>query len=98
MNDGKGGVYEQVIAITVVNVNEAPTALALNQPAVVEDEPRRARWSSTVSVTDPDNADAYSTPDTFTMAFAGADAVYFVFDGLQIKVAPGGLPTAETKS
>ena len=97
VNDGKGGVYEQVIAITVVDVNETPTVLALDQTTVVEDAPA-GTLVATVSVTDPDNADSYSKPDTFKMTLSGVDAAKFVVDGLQIRVATGdGLPPFETK-
>ena len=98
VSDGKGGVYAQQFTITVIDVNEAPTSLALDNNSVVEDMGSAGQAVATVSVTDPDNADSYSTPDIFTLALAGADANYFEVAGMQIKVKAAGLETAETKS
>jgi hypothetical protein len=98
VSDGKGGVFAQAFAITVVDVNEAPTALALDNNVVIEDLGSAGQAVANVTVTDPDNADAYSTPDTFTLALSGADAAYFEVDGMQIKVKAAGLETAEAKS
>jgi len=98
VSDGKGGVFAQAFAITVVDVNEAPTALALSNNVVIEDLGSAGQAVANVTVTDPDNADAYSTPDTFTLALSGVDAAYFEVDGMQIKVKAAGLETAESKS
>ncbi len=98
VNDGKGGVYAQQFAITVVDVNETPTALALDSYSVVEDMGSAGQTVANVAVTDPDNGDAFSTDDTFTMTLAGADAAYFDVSDMQITVRASGVLSAEAKS
>ena len=97
VDDGKGGIFAQAIAVTIDDVNEQPTALTLDVSTIVEDAPAGA-LVATVSVSDPDNGDAFGKDDTFMLALSGEDAVYFVVDDMQIKVAPGGLPSFELRS
>jgi hypothetical protein len=97
VSDGKGSSFAQAVTIEVVDVNETPTVLALDNNSVIEDLGSAGQVVANVTVTDPDNFDSYNTPDTFTMALAGADAAYFEVSDLQIKVRAAGLETAESK-
>lgn len=98
VNDGKGGIFAQAVAITVVDVNETPTVLAPDNNSVIDKFRAALRWLPMLTVTDPDNADAYSIADTFTMAIAGADAGYFRSAACRSKAKAAGLETAEKQA
>ncbi len=100
VSDGKGGIYEKQFTITVADVNETPTSLALDNNALIEDLDNAGQVVANVTVTDPDNADSYGAPpaDTFSMALSGTDAAYFDKSDMQITVRAGGLLSAEAKS
>ena len=89
--DNKGPVFAQQLTITVVDVNEPPTAITLSTTDVVEDHPAGGTVA-TVAVTDPEPYD-----NTFTMTLSGPDAGYFVVDVLTVKVGAAALLNAEIK-
>ena len=90
VTDNKGQVFAQQLTVTVLDVNEPPTAIKLSTTDVVEDQPAGSTVA-TVTVTDPEPY------DKFALTLAGPDMDYFVVEDLTIKVGPKDLPGAETK-
>ncbi len=83
VTDQDGLLREEVFAITIGNVNEVPTSLALSDQAV--DENAAAGTSvGVLSTTDPD------TPDSFTYSIVGADT-RFEIDGSTLRVKAGAV-------
>jgi hypothetical protein len=68
-DDGAGGTFEKALTITVTNVNEAPTDIALSNSSVAEDEPV-GTTVGTLSATDPDAGDTH----TFALVAGAGDA------------------------
>jgi hypothetical protein len=94
-NDNSGQMFEKALAITVTNVNEAPTAVSLTRdPAGQAQIPISSLGS--FSSTDPD------ANDSFTYALvAGAgdtDNAFFVIDGSSLLTAAGFVPTRQSYS
>ncbi|MDQ3930672.1 MAG: cadherin repeat domain-containing protein, partial [Chloroflexota bacterium] len=92
-NDGKGGIYEEQFTITVTNVNEAPTDIALSNSSVAENQAAGTSVGS-FSSTDPDAGDTHS----YSLVAGTGDA-----DNGSFQVVGGALQTAasfdyETKS
>ena len=58
-NDGKGGIYEEQFTITVTNVNEAPTDIALSNSSVAENQAAGTAVGN-LSSTDPDAGDTHT--------------------------------------
>lgn len=67
--DSAGLSYEEAFTITVTNVNEAPTDLALSNASVTENQPS-STIVGTLSATDPDAGDTH----TFTLVAGTGDA------------------------
>jgi hypothetical protein len=81
-DDGAGGTFEKALTITVTNVNEAPTDIALSNSSVAENEPV-GTTVGTISATDPDAGNTH----TFALV-AGAgdvDNASFQVDGSTLK-------------
>ncbi|HEY9626485.1 MAG TPA: FG-GAP-like repeat-containing protein [Coleofasciculaceae cyanobacterium] len=76
--DQSGLFYEGVVTVSITNINEAPTAIALSSNTV--DENAVAAVIGTLTVTDPDVGDAYS----FTLS----DSRFEVVSG-QLKLKSG---------
>ncbi len=58
-DDGAGGTFEKALTITVTDVNEAPTDIALSNASVAENEPVGTAVG-TLSATDPDAGDTHT--------------------------------------
>lgn len=58
-DDGHGGTYEETAVITVLDVNESPTALALAPATIAENSPI-GTLVGLLSTTDEDTADAHT--------------------------------------
>lgn len=71
VSDGRGGTDTQAIAVTVANVNEAPTDLSLSANSVAENA-ANGTVVGTVSGSDPDSGDTktYSLTETAGGRFA----------------------------
>ncbi|HVN14438.1 MAG TPA: choice-of-anchor D domain-containing protein, partial [Anaerolineales bacterium] len=81
VSDGAGGTDTQALAVTVTNVNEAPTDIALSNNAVDENQPVNTSVG-TLSATDPD------VGNTFTFSFCGgADDAAFGIVGTTLQTA-----------
>ena len=68
-NDGQGGSFERVFAITVTNANDPPSDIALSSSSVAENEPVGTAVG-TQSATDPDAGDTF----TFSLVAGAGDA------------------------
>ncbi len=80
--DAAGATFEQALVITITNVNEAPTAIALSSQSVLED----AAIGSTVgtlSATDPDSGDTFTY--SFIAGTGDSDNGSFLIDGDVLK-------------
>ena len=69
VTDSTGLSFDKDIKVTIANVNEAPTAIALASTIVVENSAGQEIGQLTVTDEDQD--------DTYTYALTGADAEYF---------------------
>ncbi|MEA2351487.1 MAG: large repetitive protein, partial [Thermoleophilaceae bacterium] len=67
-DDGAGGTFEKQFTITVTNVNEAPTDIALSNASVTENQPTNTDVG-TFSTTDPDSGDTFA----YTLATGTGD-------------------------
>ncbi len=85
--DSAGNVFEKSFTITVTNVNEAPTDIALSNASVAENEPA-GTVVGTLSATDQDAGQTH----TFTVVTAGCGNTYP--DGSSFTVNAGSLVTA----
>jgi large repetitive protein len=85
--DSAGNVFEKSFTITVTNVNEAPTDIALSNASVAENEPA-GTLVGTLSATDQDTGQIH----TFTVVTAGCGNTYP--DGSSFAVNAGSLVTA----
>ena len=85
--DSAGNVFEKSFTITVTNVNEAPTDIALSNSSVAENEPA-GTVVGTLSATDQDAGQTH----TFTVVTAGCGNTYP--DGSSFTVNAGSLVTA----
>ena len=76
--------FERAFVITVTNVNEQPTALALDKTSIAENSATGTQIG-TFSTTDPDASDSH----TYELAAGGADNASFQISGnvLQTKAA-----------
>jgi hypothetical protein len=84
VNDGRAsGTYEKIFNINVVNVNDAPSDLALSSDVVAENQPKGTKIGA-ISATDEDSA------DTFTYALVSGDGS---FDNGAFQIAGGELFT-----
>jgi uncharacterized delta-60 repeat protein len=68
-DDGAGGVFAKVMAVTITDVNEAPTAIALTQKGIAEINAPNATVG-TLSATDVDTGDTH----TFSLVSGSGDA------------------------
>ena len=86
VSDGNGGTDTQAMAVTVANVNEAPTDLALSANTVAENA-ANGTVVGAVSGTDPDSG------DTKTYSFTDSVGGRFTIDSAtgEITVADGSL-------
>ncbi len=76
-DDGKGGTAALLISVSVTNVNEAPSAVALSNSAVDENTDTSAGYSiGTLSSSDVDTGDSFSYS-----IVGGADAAVFSIGG-----------------
>ncbi len=76
-DDGQGGTVAQLISVSVINVNEAPSAVALSNSAVDENIDTSAGYSiGTLSSSDDDTGDSFSYS-----IVGGADAAVFSIGG-----------------
>lgn len=80
VTDGAGGTFDEDFQITVTDVNEAPTALALNTLSTDENNAIGAVLS-TMSSTDPDANNTH----TYKLVGASPDNDAFEIDGNQLK-------------
>ncbi len=86
-SDGKLSSLAQAVAITVTNVNEAPTVAAYLgvSTATIPETAAEGRAVGRVTVSDPDASDSVN------LSLVGPDAANFVLDGLYLRVAPGAV-------
>jgi Ca2+-binding RTX toxin-like protein len=89
--DQNGLAFERSVTITVDNVNEAPTSIALTRRDINENVPPNSTVGL-LSATDPDAGGTIS----FTLAPTGADNAAFTITGNQLVLR--NTPDFETKS
>jgi hypothetical protein len=82
--DAGGQPYEEVLTISITNVNEAPTDIALDNASVPENSPNGTTVGK-LTTTDPD------TGDTFAYTLLNDAGGRFALAGNQIVVANSGL-------
>ena len=58
-DDGRGGIFEKVITINIINVNEVPTSLSLSNTNIAENLPAGSIVGS-FTTTDPDIGDTFT--------------------------------------
>ena len=78
--DGGGLFHEEAFTITVTNVNEAPTNIALSVSTVAENQPVNTEVGI-LSSTDPD------TGDSFTYSIVGGDTTAFNVSGSSLRTS-----------
>jgi hypothetical protein len=89
-----GGLFtEQIFVISVTNVNETPTAMALSASSTLESVVANS-LIGTLSTIDPDAADTFTF--TFATGTGDADNAAFTLTGNQLKINVS--PDFETKS
>ncbi|MEZ4885108.1 MAG: cadherin domain-containing protein [Chitinophagales bacterium] len=79
-DDGNGGKLEVVFSIKVLDANDAPTAMQLNQNSIAENK-AGGTLIGTLSTSDEDAADALA----YTFVAGNEDNTYFVIEGNQLK-------------
>lgn len=91
VTDASGASYQEVVTVTITNVNEAPTEL---NPGIASVNENSAAGTvvATLSTTDPDAG------DTFTYSITTNPGGKFAISGNQIVVAPGAVLDFETQS
>jgi hypothetical protein len=81
--DSGGLFFEKQLTITVTNVNETPTDIALSSTTIAEDQPSGS-LVGTFSTTDPDGAGTF----TYTFAAGGTDnASFTITNGNELHTA-----------
>ena len=80
--DQNGVPFDQVLTISVIPSNKAPTDIALSASTIAENEPANATIGS-FSTTDPNDADTFSY--TLVTGTGDADNAAFSIDGNSIK-------------
>jgi VCBS repeat-containing protein len=68
-NDGQGGTFDKILSISVNNLNDAPTNIALSPASVAENQPVNSSAGS-LSTTDEDTADTH----TYSLVAGAGDA------------------------
>ena len=84
VSDGNGGTDTQAIAITVTNVNEAPTDIALSNNTINENQPVNTVVGA-LSATDPDASATFTY--SLTCAVAGVDDSSFNINGTNLRTS-----------
>jgi LPXTG-site transpeptidase (sortase) family protein len=84
VSDGNGGTDTQAIAITVTNVNEAPTDITLSNNILAENQPVNT-VVGLLSATDPDASATFTY--SLTCAVAGADDSSFNISGTNLRTS-----------
>ncbi len=79
-DDGNGGVFSKFITITVLDVNEAPETVNIDQTGIFENQPV-GTVVGVFSTVDPDANDVH------TYSLSGSDAASFTIDGDTLKTA-----------
>ena len=93
-NDGKGGITNQTINITVDDINEAPTAIVLsNLPTSLEENLNTANRVKVADISIIDDAKG-----TNVLSLSGADASVFEIDGNALYLKANTSLDFETKS
>ena len=93
-NDGKGGITNQTINITVDDINEAPTAVVLsNLPTSLEENLNTANRVKVADISIIDDAKG-----TNVLSLSGADASAFEIDGNALYLKANTSLDFETKS
>ncbi len=91
VTDAAGATYQEVVTVTITNVNEAPTQVGPGIAAVNENA-AAGTVVTTLATTDPDAG------DTFTYAITTNPGGKFAISGNQIVVANGAVLDFETQS
>ncbi len=92
-DDGTGNLtYQETISVTVTDVNEDPTDIAITASLVPEDA-AASTAVGTLSASDPDDGDTH----TFAFAPGGNGGGRFVIEGGVLKVASGAAFDHETE-
>lgn len=82
-DDGNGGTFEEALIVTVVNVNNPPTDIALDNATVAENEPVGTTVGSFSTVDEPGDTHTYTL-----VAGAGSDDNgSFIIDGASLKTS-----------
>ena len=76
VTDGSGVMFDQVLTVTVLNLNEGPTAVALNPSNIAENLPAGSTVG-TLTSTDPDAGGSY----TYTLVPNAANNAAFTIAG-----------------
>ena len=82
VTDSASNTFEQALQVTITNVNEAPTAIALSATTVAESA-TVGTIVGTLSTTDPDTNDTH----TYTITASAAAQAAFTIVGNELRVA-----------
>ncbi|WP_166664870.1 cadherin repeat domain-containing protein, partial [Pedobacter metabolipauper] len=85
--------YDKEFTVSINNVNEAPTAIALSASSINENE-SSGSTIGTLSTTDPDASNTFTY--TLVTGTGSTDNASFTIDGTSLKLTPS--PDFETKS
>lgn len=85
-NDGNGGTYQEQFTITITDANDAPTAIALDNNSIAENEDLNT-WIATLSSSDQDAADSH----TYTLVEGEGDE-----DNASFSISNGDLVSNES--
>ncbi len=84
--DNNGGTYQEVFTITITDANDAPTAMALDNNSIAENEDLNT-WIATLSSSDQDAADSH----TYTLVEGEGDE-----DNASFSISSGELVSNES--
>jgi hypothetical protein len=95
VTDAGGLTYQTTKTITVSDVNEAPTAIELQNAVALQENVSDRVVVGNLSVTDPDTTDAFTTQ---TLSLEGADAASFAIENGQLVFKAGQTVDYEAQS
>ena len=95
VTDAGGLTYQTTKTITVSDVNEAPTAIELQDAVALQENVSDRVVVGNLSVTDPDTTDAFTTQ---TLSLEGADAASFAIENGQLVFKAGQTVDYEAQS